>query len=129
MKRISILAMLVLVSVTIAQGQTVRQGKAVDGLLYLFNTQARGTASYLVASAATDSATGEAFRLVVKELLARSEAAQVAETRSRLSEADRTILQAAKKDAVFDPAKVFPERIAEPTKELKLDAVSEVFKK
>jgi hypothetical protein len=128
MKKTLILAMMLLVSSTVAQGQAVRQGEAVDGLLYLFNTQARGTANYLVASAAADSATGEACRLVVRELLARSKAAQVAETRSRLTEADRAILQAAKVNAVFDPAKVFPERIAEPTRELKLDAMSEVSK-
>ena len=65
----------------------------------------------------------------VERSFAGSEAAQVAETRSRLSEADRTILQAAKKDAVFDPAKVFPERIAEPTKELKLDAATKEVSK
>jgi len=122
---LTILALAAVMNPALAQ---VTQNEAVEGLLYLFNEHPRAVAQFLVASATPDTTEGKAFRLVMKRLLEREAAVRLAETRSRLTEDDRAILKAVKQDAVFDPAKVFPERIEEPTKELKLDTVSEVSK-
>lgn len=128
MKHFAALLLAILTLVALGnQGQAqVTQNEAVEGLLYLFNTQPRAVAQFLVSSATPDTTEGKAFRLVIKELLARSETAQVAETRSRLSEADRAILKAAKQSAVFDPKEVFKEKISDPAQELKLNTVENI---
>lgn len=124
-----LLAILALVALGGRAKAQVTQNEAVEGLLYLFNEHPREVAKHLVASSTPDTLEGKAFRLVVKRLLEREAAVRLAETRSRLTEEDRSILKAAKQDAVFDPAKVFPERIAEPTQELKLDAATKEVSK
>lgn len=115
---ITILAALAIISQ--AQGQTVTKGAAVDELIYIFQHSPKEVATALVANAGNQDATGEAFRLVVKALLAKTSATKIAESRSGLSEPDRAILKAVKADAVFEPAEVFPEKI-NPALELKLD--------
>lgn len=105
------------------------QGEAVEELVYIFQHSPREVAVSLVAGTANKDATGEAFKVAIKHLLLKAAEMRTAESRSGLTEADRAILKAAKADAMFDPVKVFPERIAEPTRELKLDtAISEVSK-